>query len=79
LSIGKTICLALGQHMPDDNQDFSSDGGNRFVSTNAFSQSFDLPPLFGPLLMLDSSPETAPGTQPMLLELVADSPVNCVA
>jgi len=39
----------------------------------------DLPPLFGPLLMLDWPPETAPGQQSMLLELVADSPVNCAA
>ena len=39
----------------------------------------DLPPLFGPLLMLDASPETASGQRSMSLALVVCRPGNCAA
>jgi hypothetical protein len=37
----------------------------------------DLPPLFGPLLMLDSPPETDLGQRSTQLELVACNQVSC--
>lgn len=47
-----------------------------FMLPARWGQNSDLPPLFGPLLMLDSPPETAPARRSTMLELAVCSQVN---